>query len=181
MKIRAIALILCIVLLFAVPAQGQGFALGYQYAFSGEYYSGYLMLFDIIGPIGTYANFYGIGVHDYADYADPWPGDELAFTIDRDYWAAQSFGATFRIFPGFYMYAGYCNGNYISVYESTWYDETHILSYDGFYTTQEWTDNNKPGIDIGINIVALSYFGVVLGYNSSMNTMVVGFNTSLYF
>lgn len=181
MKIRILALILCIAVLFAIPAQGQGFALGYQYAFSGEYYSGYSMFFDLVGPVGVYANFYGIGVYNYADYNEPWPGDELVFTFDRDYWAAQSFGVTFRVFHGLYMYAGYCNGNYISVHESTWFDETYILSYDGFYTTQEWTYDSNPGFDIGFNIVAIPYFGVVLGYNSSMNSMVVGFNTSLYF
>ncbi len=181
MKKRILALILCVAVISAIPARGQGFALGYQYAFSGEYYSGYFMLFDLLGPVGTYANFYGIGVYDGADYLEPWPDDELAFTTDRDYWAAQSFGATFRVIPGIYLYAGYCNGNYIEVHESMWFDETYTWSYDGFYSTQEWTYESNPGFDIGVNIVALSYFGVVLGYNSSMNTMVIGFNTSLYF
>jgi hypothetical protein len=181
MKIVKTTLLLSVLILIANPVQGQGFALGYQYAFSGEYYSGYAMTYDLIGPIGVYMNFYGLGVYDYADYDDPWPGDELQFVLDKDYWAAQSFGITLRLLPGFYAYGGYCNGKYISVKESTWYDETYILSYDGFYTTQEWTRNNRPGLDVGLCISPFTYFGFIVGYNFSLNAPVVGFNTSFYF
>ena len=181
MKIRTLAPVLCIALMFAAPVQGQGFAMGYQYAFSGEYYSGYVMTFDLLGPLGIYGNFYGIGVYDYADYDEPWPGDEFQFTIDKDYWASQSIGATLRIFPGLYLYAGYCNGNYISVSEHYWFDETYILSYDGYYTTQEWEYHHDPGLDIGVSISPFSYIGFILGYNFPMDAPVVGFNTSFFF
>lgn len=181
MKNRMLALTLCLVFVLAVPASGQGFSVGYQYAFSGEYYSGYAMSFDLIGPVGVYMNFFGLGVMDGGDYNTPWPGDELQFEIDKDYWAAQSFGLTLRILPGFYVYGGYCNGRYISVTEYYWFDDTYTLSYDGFYTTVEGSRHLKPGFDVGVSISPFSYVGFNLGYNFSLEAVVVGFNTGFYF
>lgn len=44
---------------------------------------------------------------------------------------------TLRLFPGRYLYGGYCNGRQITIREFTGYDPTHTLSDDGYYTTQE--------------------------------------------
>jgi len=181
MKTIKYALIICMAIVLAVPARGQGFSLGYQYAFSGEEYSGYFMVYDIVGPLGAYVNFYGLGVTDHPMFDEPWPGDPLEFTIDRDYWAAQSVGLTFRIFPGFYVYGGYCNGKYVSVTESYWFDDTYTFSNDGFYTTMEGVRHSNPGFDMGLSISPFSYFGFNLGYNFSLEAIVVGFNTGFYF
>ncbi|MCK4812592.1 MAG: hypothetical protein KAT14_01495 [Candidatus Marinimicrobia bacterium] len=181
MKTRLKAWILCLSVLAVAPMQGQALAIGYQYALVEEYISGYVMLFDVLGPVGVYSNFYGIGVTDYPDYESPWPGDELMFTIDKQYWAAQSVGATLSLFPGVYLYAGYCNGYHINVQENTWFDETYILSWDGFYTTQEQISHVKPGFDVGVNIFPITYMGMVIGYNSSLNSLVLGLNTTIYF
>jgi len=181
MKIRMLAFILSIILFFATPARGIGFSMGYQYAFSGEEYSGYMMTYDVFGPVGAYVNFYGFGVTDFAMYEEPWPGDPLEFTIEKDFWAAQSFGLTFRILPGFYVYGGYCNGKYVSTTEYYWFDETYTLSYDGYYTTMEGTDESNPGLDVGLSISPFSYFGFNLGYNFSLEAVVIGFNTGFYF
>ena len=181
MKILKVTAMLCLTLFLSIPAQGMGFSAGYQYAFSGEEYSGYVMTYDVAGPIGFYVNFYGLGVTDYGMYEEPWPGDPLEFTIEKDYWAAQSFGLTLRILPGFYVYGGYCNGKYISTTEYYWYDETYTFSEDGFYTTMEGVRHQNPGFDMGLSISPFSYFGVNLGYNFSLDAMVLGFNTGFYF
>ena len=180
MKIRSYALILFALTVFA-PAKGQGVVLGYQYAFSGEEYSGYLMNYDMVGPIGAYISFYGLGVTDHAMFDEPWPGDPLEFTLEKDYWAAQSFGLTLRILPGFYVYGGYCNGKYISTTEYYWFDDTYTFSDDGFYTTMEGVRQKNPGFDMGICIKPFSYVGFNLGYNFSLDAFVVGFNTGFYF
>ncbi len=181
MRIRRILCAAAVILMLASGLQAFGFSAGYQYAVDEEYFSAYLMFFDILGPLGVYGNFYGFGVTRHSDYLEPWPDDELMFTRDRDYWAAQSAGATFRLFEGVYLYAGYCNGRYVSMHESTWFDPTCTLSYDGFYTTQERRYYRRPGVDAGVSIVPLTCLGMLVGYNSSLNAVVIGLNTSLYF
>ena len=181
MKFFKGAVLICLALLLSDPAQGIGFSAGYQYAFSGEEYSGYFMTYDVIGPVGAYMNFYGLGVMKYGMYEEPWPGDPLEFTIEKDFWAAQSFGLTVRILPGFYLYGGYCNGKYISTTEYFWFDETYTLSYDGFYTTLEGSRQSSPGLDVGLSISPFNYFGFNLGYNFSLDAVVIGFNTGFYF
>ena len=181
MKTTSLALILCMAIIFVIPAQGIGFSVGFQYAFSGEEYSGYMMTYDIIGPIGAYVNFYGLGVTDRAMFEEPWPGDPLEFTIEKTYWAAQSIGLTLRILPGIYIYGGYCNGKYLSTTEYYWFDETYTFSHDGFYTTMEGERHNNPGFDMGLSISPFSYFGFNLGYNFSLDAAVIGFNTGFYF
>ncbi|MDZ7796236.1 MAG: hypothetical protein U5N56_03955 [Candidatus Marinimicrobia bacterium] len=175
---------LCAVAFLLTPLSGLqalGLSTGYQYAIDEEYFSAYLMIFDMAGPVGIYGNFYGFGATRYPDYPEPRPGDERMFTMDRDYWMAQSAGLTLRLYDGIYLYTGYCNGRYVSVHESTRFDPTYTLSYDGFYTTQERSYKRKPGIDAGLSIIPLSFLGMQVGYNTSLNAVVIGLNTSLHF
>ena len=181
MHIRRTACAVAVLLTLASGLRAFGFSTGYQYAVDEEYFSAYMMFFDIAGPVGVYGNFYGFGVTRYPDYREAWPDDELVFTTDRNYWAAQSAGLTLRLVEGIYLYGGYCNGRYVSMHESTWFDPTYTLSHDGFYTTQERSCYRKPGIDAGLSIVPLTYLGMLIGYNTSLNAVVIGLNTSLYF
>ncbi|MDD5710206.1 MAG: hypothetical protein PHC77_06735 [Candidatus Marinimicrobia bacterium] len=181
MRSRVPARILLLCVLAAATTRGQQLTTGYQFALFREYLSGYAMLLDLYGPLGFYGNFYGIGSTRYPDYLEVWPGDELAFSIDYQYWGALSGGITLRLFPGLYLYGGYCNGRQISIREYTWYDPTYTLSYDGFYSTQERSVQHHPGADFGLQILPLSHLGIVLGYNTSLNALVIGINTGIVF
>ncbi|MBW6458630.1 MAG: hypothetical protein K0B52_05635, partial [FCB group bacterium] len=70
---------------------------------------------------------------------------------------------------------------YIDMLEKTWYDKTRILSPDGYYTTHVLIPGANPGIDAGICFLPLDYMGFLIGYNSSLNTIVLGMHTGIYF
>ncbi|MBW6458585.1 MAG: hypothetical protein K0B52_05410 [FCB group bacterium] len=97
------------ILCFAVivfPLQAQPVVFGYQYDLDKEYFSGYMMVAGLLGPLGVYGNFYGVGVTRSPDYASPWPGDELVYTYERSYWVAPGIGLNFSLFPRVLLYAG---------------------------------------------------------------------------
>lgn len=181
MKFRIPKRILLLSFLTAAFLPAQVLTVGYQFALFREYVSGYSMIHEILGPLGVYGNFYGVGSTRYPDYNEAWPGDQLSFTLDYQYWGALSGGITLRLFKGLYLYGGYCNGKNVFVREYTWYDPTFTMSSDGYYTTQQRAVQKNPGADFGLQILPVSHMGIILGYNTSLKGPVVGVNTGLSF
>jgi hypothetical protein len=158
-------------------------AVSYQPAINIDMNGYGIYLHNIIVGIGLYWSMDGlISSGPSGNKTVPITDDILLLTENKKEWSVMNYGLTIKTAGNFYIYCGFCNGDYTNWQTSTYQPYNGTIKQT--YTVVKKTTSNSPGCDFGGIYYAgkeWGRFALQVGFNTSLKTVIIGIQFGVFF